>query len=247
MVSGESLCLLIRGKLASDAFSGHDCTKVFGGVSGRDRTLARAPSLYGRDRCGRLTQGNRRLPWLVSDLATSRIAVPPRAWPPRSRPLDQPPEPHRPESQAALGTPRRFGPTSASRVTRASSLSSHSPDGHPIAGRRLERSSEARPSETATRNIDDGAGPLWGILDGVPRATVRLNGRVLCRIILLQSRHSSTPPTPLAASHVMARAPTRWPVALVGECSIPVVLEGPSRITQCVGSRGRPLRTRPLR
>jgi hypothetical protein len=50
MVSGESLCLLIRGKLASDAFSGHDCTKVFGGVSGRDRTLARAPSLYGRDR-----------------------------------------------------------------------------------------------------------------------------------------------------------------------------------------------------
>jgi hypothetical protein len=74
---------------------------------------------------------------------------------------DQPPEPHRPESQAALGTPRRFGPTSASRVTRASSLSSHSPDGHPIAGRRLERSSEARPSETATRNIDDGAGPLW--------------------------------------------------------------------------------------
>jgi hypothetical protein len=50
MVSGESLCLLIRGKLASDAFPGHDCTKVFGGVSGGDRTLARAPSLYGRDR-----------------------------------------------------------------------------------------------------------------------------------------------------------------------------------------------------
>jgi len=33
MVSDESLRLLIQGKLASAVLPGHDCTKVFGGVS----------------------------------------------------------------------------------------------------------------------------------------------------------------------------------------------------------------------
>jgi hypothetical protein len=51
MVSDESLRLLIRGKLAGGVLPGHDCAKVFGGVSngetcdGCDEVIGKAQSV----------------------------------------------------------------------------------------------------------------------------------------------------------------------------------------------------------